>query len=249
MPEPTILFRSHANPSLTLRRIQKWHEMNPSAHIVFYDGTGGQLGIRDDTRYNLTVYPKPRIHHYGYPQLFDAFRWLSQEFPGSICHYTEYDSVPVKPGYLDALELHPGVVLGGESSRFDTPGFREWYEDCRFRAVEAIGKILNVPVRMSYAFGPSIILGASCVKYLGLFHDDDFERHIYPALDRIRRDYIYDEVVLMSLLIGRGYRREFNPAAKFILFESCDELSFAKAQRDGEAFAVHAVKTDEIWAR
>lgn len=250
MPNATILFRSHTDPELTMRRIRKWHEMNPTANIVFYDGADGCLGIRDDARYNLVVYPTPRPkQRYGYPQMFEAYRWISQQFPGTFCHYTEYDSVPVRAGYLDQLELQPHVVLGGESHRSGMPGFRDQYEECRFRAVEAVGKILNVPMKMSYAFSPSVIYGASCVKYLGFFSDEDFERHIFPGLDRIRPGYVYDEVIIMSLLAGRGFIREFNPAAKFILFEPCTEQRFREAQRDDQAFAVHAVKTDELWAR
>ena len=249
MPNPTILLRSHADPELTLRRIRKWHEANPETTIVFYDGAGGRLGIRDDPGCNLVAFPDPRPQLYGYPQLFDAFRFISREFPGSFCHYTEYDSVPVKAGYLDRLEVHPGMVLAGESHDFGAPGFRDSFEECRYRAVEVVGKILNVPVRMSYAFGPSIILGAQCVKYLGMFDAEDFERHIFPGLDRIRKGYSYDEVIMMSLLAGQGFVRKFNPAAKYILFEPCDERRFREAQADGEAFAVHAVKTDEPWAR
>lgn len=249
MPNPTILFRSHKDPELTRRRIRKWHEANPSATIVFYDGAEGRLGIRDDPECNLVVFPHPRPQHYGYPQLFDCFRFIAERFPGSLCHYTEYDSVPVKAGYLDGLQLHPGMVLAGESDAFPTPGFRDSYEECRYRAVEVVGKILNVPVRMSYGFGPSLIFGAQCVKYLGMFDAEDFERHIFPALDRIRKGYSYDEVITMSLLAGQGFVRKFNPAARYIRYEECDEARFREARADGEAFAVHSVKTDEPWAR
>lgn len=248
MSQAVILMRSHVNPALTLHRIRKWHEANPDAQIIFYDGTEGRLGIRSDPRCNLVVFPNPRPQAWGYPQLFDAFRWIAEQFPGSFCHYTEYDSVPVRQGYLDQLEVHPAVILAGEA-KFGAPVFRNWYEESRVRAVEVVGKILNVPVKLSYAFGPSMIFGASCVKYLGRFDAEDFERHIFPALDRIQKGYSYDEVILMSLLAGRGYVRQLNPAAKYILFEPCDEQRFREACLDEEAFAVHAVKSDEPWAR
>lgn len=249
MPNATILLRSHTEPELTRHRIGQWHALNPQANIVFYDGAEGGLGLSDDPTRNLVVFPSPRRQHYGYPQLFDTFRWIAEQFPGTCCHYTEYDAVPLRAGYLDTLQLQPTVILAGESKDFGMPGFRQFYDDCRFRAVEVVGRILDVPVRMAYAFGPSIILGASCVRYLGLFRDDDFERHIFPALDRIQPGYSYDEVIMMSLLMGYGFRREFNPAAKYIRYEPCDEERFITAQRDGEAFAVHAIKGDEPWAR
>lgn len=248
MTRSVILLRSHGNVPLTLRRIRSWHEANPRSVIVYYDGSGGEALITDDPALNLVAFPRPRRQAYGMSWMFDAFRWMAEQFPGAWCHYTEYDSVPVRDGYVDALQLDPRTVLAGESH----PGaqdFRIGHEECRYRAIDVIGKILNVPVLISYGFGPSLIYGAECVRYLGEFDEDDFERHVRPALERIRPGYVYEESVWMSLLAGGGMRRVFNPAARFLLCRPADEAAVHRARADGEAFAVHAVKDWLPWER
>src|SRR5215212_5137657 len=102
-----VLMRSHTDPALTRRRIAAWHAANPRSVIVLYDGTGGELPIGDDPGLRLVRYPRPRRHGYGCSIVFDAFRWIAERFPGAHVHYTEYDSVPLRPGYLDALDLPP----------------------------------------------------------------------------------------------------------------------------------------------
>ncbi|HEU4452900.1 MAG TPA: hypothetical protein VFR81_07560, partial [Longimicrobium sp.] len=162
--------------------------------------------------------------------------------------------VPLRAGYLDALEIAPDVVLAGESD-LESTDFRAWYEEYRVRAVEVVGRVWNVPVILSYAFGPSIILGAECVRYLGSFDEEDFERHLHPALERIGRSsplwdgrgwFSFDEVIVLSLLAGRGFRRVFNPHARYVVFNECTEETYWEARAAG-AFAVHAFKRLLPW--
>lgn len=253
-PRSVILLRSHADPALTRRRIAAWHAANPRSAIVFYDGTGGAMEIGDDPALNLVRYPHPRLHGYGCSIVFDAFRWIAERFPGAHCHYTEYDSVPLRAGYLDTLALPADVVLAGESD-LESTDFRAWYEEYRVRAVEVVGRVWNVPVILSYGFGPTLILGAECVRYLGGFDEEDFERHLQPALERLGRSsplwdgkgfFSFDEVITMSLLAGRGFRRVFNPHARHLVFGECTEDAYWEARAAG-AFAVHAFKRALPW--
>jgi hypothetical protein len=243
-----ILLRSHTHPALTRRRIRAWHEMNPRSTIVYYDGSGGSQPLAEDAAVNLVPFPRPRLQAYGASWMYDVFGWIAAEFPGAYCHYTEYDSLPVRPGYLDGLGLDADVVLAGEGNRL-AEDFRIWHEECRYRAVEVMGKILNVPMLMAYGFGPSLILGAECLRYLGTFDEDDCERHVKPALDRIRKGYVYEEVLWMSLLVGRGFRRVFNPAARYVECRPADAATVEAARADGESFAVHALKDFLPWER
>jgi hypothetical protein len=79
-------------------------------------------------------------------------------------------------------------------------------------------------------------------SYLGRFDEEEFERHVHPALERIKADHVFDEVKLMSLLTGRSYCPVSNPAAKCIMCRPCDASIIERARRDPYAFAVHAVK-------
>lgn len=248
MSRSVILLRSHDNVPLTLRRIRAWHEANPRSTIVYYDGSGGDAPIQDDPALELVSFPRARRQTYGMSWMFDVFGWIAESFPGAWCHYTEYDSVPVLQGYVDSLELDPRTVLAGESHAGATD-FRIGHEECRYRAVEVIGRTLNVPTLISYGFGPSLIFGAECLRYLGGFDEDDFERHIRPPLERIRAGYVYEECVWMSLLAGGGFRREFNPAARGLLCRPQDEAAYHRAREAGDAFAVHAIKDWLSWER
>lgn len=253
MSTSVILLRSHAHPVLTRRRIEAWHALNPRSQIVLYDASGGGLDVGDDARVNLVRCPHARRHGYGDSIVFDAFRWVAEQFPGAHCHYTEYDSVPLRAGYLDGLEIDPDVVLAGESDTEATK-FRGWYEEYRVRAVEVVGRVWNVPVQLSYGFGPSLILGPECVRYLGQFDEADFERHLQPALHRIRQSdpygdlvvYSFDEVITLSLLAGRGFRRVFNPAARYVAYGELGEDDYWQAKASG-SFALHAVKRFLSW--